>query len=88
MAFVEALPAYFVDFGATATKSGVAVAGIFDATAADAFGMVSGNHPVFICATSAGVARGNTLVINGTNYTVTAVEPDGTGMTACRLEAA
>lgn len=87
MAFVEALPSYFVDFGATATKSGVAVAGIFDNAYDSAFDMIAGTGPVFRCATSSGVARGNTLVINGTSYTVTVAEPDGTGMTLCRLEA-
>lgn len=84
----ENLVDFFMDFNATATKSGVSIAGIFDANYADAFGMVSGNSPVFHCATSAAIARGNTLVINGTSYTVTVTESDGTGMTLCRLEAA
>ncbi len=77
---------YMKDFGIVATKSGVSISGIFDAAYADAFSMVSGNHPAFICADTAGVARGNTLVINGTSYTVTVTEPDGTGLTVCRLE--
>jgi len=88
MAFAEALPAYFVDFGATATKSGVSVPGIFDAAYADAFDMVAGVGPVFRCQTASAIAAGNTLVINGTSYTVTVVEADGTGMTLCRLESA
>lgn len=83
----ENFPDFFVDFSATATKSGVAIPGIFDAAYADAFAMVAGNSPVFHCATSAGVTAGNTLVINGASYTVTVVESDGTGMTLCRLEA-
>jgi hypothetical protein len=87
MAFVEDRAPFFDDFGATATKSGVAVAGIFDAAYADTFDMVGGNSPVFRCQASSGVVRGNTLVINGTSYTVTVAEPDGTGMTLCRLEA-
>ena len=78
---------FFVDFGATATKSGVPVAGIFDVAYADAFDMIAGSGPVFRCATSAGVVRGDTLVINGTSYTVTVAEADGTGLTLCRLEA-
>ena len=78
---------FFVDFGATATKSGVAVAGIFDSAYTAAFDMIAGSGPVFRCASSAGVVRGDTLVINGTSYTVTVTEPDGTGMTLCRLEA-
>jgi hypothetical protein len=88
MAFVEALPAYFVDFGATATKSGVAVPGIFDNSYDSAFDMVAGTGPVFRCQTASAVVAGNTMVINGVSYTVTVAEPDGTGMTLCRLEAA
>lgn len=87
MAFVEDTRPYFADFGATATKSGVAVAGIFDSAYTAAFDMIAGSGPVFRCASSAGVVRGDTLVINGTSYTVTVTEPDGTGMSRCRLEA-
>ena len=87
MAFVEDRAPFFVDFGATATKSGVAVAGIFDSAYTAAFDMIAGSGPVFTCASSAGITRGNTLVINGTSYTVTIIEPDGTGMSRCRLEA-
>ena len=87
MAFVEPLSSFFIDFDASATKSGVAIAGIFDAQAADAFGTVTGSNPVFYCSTSSAVARGNTLVIGGVSYTVASIEPDGTGLTACRLEA-
>ena len=83
----ENLADFFVDFNASATKSGVAIAGIFVAQAADAFGMVTGNKPVFYCATSAGVARGNTLVIDGISYTVASVEDDKTGQSTYCLEA-
>lgn len=79
---------YFVDFGATATKSGVAVAGIFDSAYAQSFDMIAGSGPVFTCASSAGITRGNTLLIGGVTYTVTHVEGDGTGWDVCRLEAA
>ncbi len=40
MAFVEDTRPYFADFGATATKSGVAVAGIFDSAYTAAFDMI------------------------------------------------
>jgi hypothetical protein len=83
----EVFPDFFTDFGATVTKNGAAVAGIFDAAYAAAFDMVAGSGPVFRCATSSGVARGDTLVVNGASYTVTVVEPDGTGLSVCRLEA-
>lgn len=87
MTFVEDMAPYFADFGATVTKSGNPVAGIFDAAYTAAFDMIAGSGPVFRCATSAGVVRGDTLVINGTSYTVTVAEADGTGLTLCRLEA-
>ena len=47
MAFVEDTRPYFADFGATATKSGVAVAGIFDSAYAQSFDMIAGSGPVF-----------------------------------------
>lgn len=34
------------------------------------------------------MARGNTLLIGGTTYTVVSIEADGTGIDLCRLEAA
>ena len=50
--------------------------------------MIAGSGPVFTCASSAGITRGNTLVINGTSYTVTIIEPDGTGISRLLLESA
>ena len=88
MAFTEDLTQFFSDFAATATKSGVAVAGIFDKAYGEAFGMIAGNDPVFRTASSTGIVRGDTLVIGGVSYTVVNVEPDGTGLDLCRLEAA
>ena len=88
MAFTEDLTQFFADFAATATKSGVAVAGIFDKAYGEAFGMIAGNDPVFRTASSTGIVRGDTLVIGGVSYTVVNVEPDGTGLDLCRLEAA
>ena len=88
MAFVEDLTPFFADFAASATKSGVPVAGVFDKAYGEAFGLIAGNDPVFRTATATGIVRGNTLVIGGVTYTVVAVESDGTGMDLCRLEAA
>ena len=88
MAFVEDLTPFFADFAAVATKSGVAVSGIFDKAYGESFGLIAGNDPVFRTASSTGIVRGNTLVIGGVTYTVTHVEPDGTGLDLCRLEAA
>lgn len=85
--FIE--PSFFTDFAVTATRNGtLQVAGIFDKTHADAFDLICGNDPVFRCPDSAGVVRGDTLLISATTYTVTHTEPDGTGLTVCRLEAA
>lgn len=89
MAFVESMPSFFVDFGVAATLNGVAVRGIFDDAYGEVFGgIVSGTGPVFRLASSATHARGQSLVIGAATYTVSAVEPDGTGMSLLRLEKA
>ena len=64
------------------------VVGLFDKSYGEAFGIIAGNDPVFRCLTSVGMARGNTLLIGGTTYTVVSIEADGTGIDLCRLEAA
>ena len=79
---------YVKDFGITATLNGSSVTGIFDNGTTSAFnGLVLGTNPTFMLATSAGHARGQSLVVSGVTYTVVAVEPDGTGMTILQLEA-
>lgn len=85
----ETLADFVVDFGIDVTRNGSAtVSGIFDKAYAEAFGMIAGNDPVFRCLSSVGMARGDTLVISGTTYTVTEIQPDGTGIDLCKLEAA
>lgn len=80
---------YMKDFGVTATLAGASVTGIFDNGTAHAFnGLILGGNPTFTLATSAGHARGQSLVVSGVTYTVAAVEADGTGMTTLQLEAA
>jgi hypothetical protein len=89
MAFVESLSPFFTDFAVNVTRNGSAsVVGLFDKPYGEAFGMIGGNDPVFRCMSSIGMARGDTLAISGTTYTVTHIEPDGTGIDLCRLEAA
>lgn len=89
MSFVEDLAPYLTDFAVPATRNGSAsVVGIFDKPYGEAFGMISGNDPVFRCLSSIGMARGDTLVVSGITYTVTHIEADGTGIDLCRLEAA
>lgn len=78
---------FLVDFGSTATKNGsTAVVGVFDKAYGEAFGLVAGNDPVFRCPTG-NIARGDTLAIGATTYTVIGIEADGTGWDLCRLEA-
>ena len=87
MAFVESLPAFFVDFGVTATIGAASVRGIFDATPAEMFGIV-GSNPTFTCASAdvSAVVAGNTVTINAVAYTVTDIRADGTGVTALSLD--
>lgn len=71
----------------TATHKGSAVDGIFVAEYGEVFGLVAGNKPVFRCLSSVAIARGDSLVINGTTYSVVTVEDDKTGMLICMLDA-
>ena len=87
MAFVETFAPFFADFAVDATLAGIPAKGIFDNAYAEAFsGMVSGSNPVFLIPSSVAVARGDALAIGTDSYTVTGIEPDGTGMTRLHLE--
>lgn len=89
MSFIEDRAPFFADFGIAATLNGASVTGIFDDAYGEAFGgMVMGSGPMFRCQSSAGHAAGQALVIGATTYTVTGVEPDGTGLTVLRLDKA
>lgn len=89
MAFVESLPGFFVDFGVTATIGAASVRGIFDTPSAEMLG-IGGSDPTFTCATAdvVSVAAGQAVTINAVAYTVTAVKPDGTGLTVLHLDKA
>ncbi|MBZ0106142.1 MAG: hypothetical protein K8H84_10980 [Sulfuricella denitrificans] len=86
----ENLTPFFADFGVNATIGGGTVRGIHDAVFAETFGFTAGFKPVFICPASAvpNIAEGDAVIIAATTYKVAGVEPDGTGMTLLRLEAA
>lgn len=72
----------------SAVVDGVTVDGIFDNAYGDALGM-AGSVPVLSCASDdIGAARGDTVTIGATSYTITNVEPDGTGMTRLMLQEA
>lgn len=85
MTFVD--PAFFSDFAIDLTVNGVAVRGIFDNAFGSAFGgMIDGSGPMVRLPSSVLAARGNPVVIASTQYVITSVEPDGTGLTVLRLE--
>lgn len=72
----------------TATLNGVAIGGIFDNGSANAFNMMQGSNPTFMCATTdAASAVGKTLIVSGVSHTVREAKPDGTGFTLLELEA-
>ena len=81
--------AFFTDFAIDVTVNGVAARGIFDNGFASGFsGMVDGTSPVLHMLSAVPVARGDTVIISAASYTVTGVEPDGTGVTQLRLDKA
>jgi hypothetical protein len=86
---VEDLSAFFVDHAASATWEAATIRGIFDRTYAEAFGIIGGNSPRFICAASdvAGAATGDEITIAETVYTIAEIQPDGTGLVQLILEA-
>ena len=87
--FTESLAPFFntAELATAATLDGVAVSGIFDNAYTDAFGMAS-RQPMFTLASSAAAAasQASALVVGGTAYRVTSVQPDGTGVTTLMLE--
>ena len=87
--FKEDLSAFFNEFAVPAVWQGNTVQVIFDKAYAEQFGM-AGNNPVINAPESAfvGIARGQALVVNSTNYTVQSFEPDGTGLILIQLQKA
>lgn len=90
MAFVENFDAFFTDFGISATVGGVSCVGIFDKAYALALGFAAGTSPVLIvqAADVPAVAQDAAVVIGAASYTVTDVEPDGTGLVLLKLDSA
>lgn len=90
MAFTEDLSPYFVDFGVTATVDGVSARGIFDNDFLTTLGVTAGTGPVLLCKSAdiTSAAQGDTVVVAGISYTITSLEPDGTGLTLLRLQEA
>jgi hypothetical protein len=90
VAFAAETAPFFTDFAATScTIGGVAVSAIFSNRADDSL-LAAGTQPVLTVESSAvaATARGTAVVVNGTNYTVAKIEPDGTGISRVILEKA
>jgi hypothetical protein len=89
--FVEDLSTFFdttTGFAVSATVLGQTVPVIFDKAYFGAMGgLVESTGPQCLAQTStvASVVQGTAIVINATTYTVTGVEPDGTGITVLQL---
>lgn len=62
------------------------VDGLFRRPSDQAFGLVRGNNPVFLCNASQAPARQATLTIHGDSYRVVGVDPDGNGFARLDLE--
>ena len=90
MSFTEDLDPFFIDHGIVATVGGVACTAIFDNGYAQSLGFTAGTAPTLIVVGTAipSVAQGNAVVVPSGNYTVTAIEPDGTGLLLLRLQEA
>lgn len=85
----ETLPAFFTDFAIDVTVNGMPARGIFDNGFAPAFGgVVDGTSPVLHLTTDVLVNRGDPVIIAGAHFIVVGVQPDGTGVTQLRLNAA
>lgn len=89
--FVEDLAAFFdtaTGFAQSATVAGQSVPVIFDNGYTTVLGgLVESTGPSCIAKTTdvADVVQGDTITIDGTVYTVTGVQPDGTGVTTLQL---
>lgn len=90
MAFVETLDPFFADFAVAATVGGSAVSGIFDNAYQGSFeSLVGDTAPAFTCKTAdlpAITPGSTTVVVPAGSFTVTAIEPDGLGVTLLRLK--
>lgn len=87
--FTEDLSPFFnaAELGVAATLDGAPVTGIFDNAYTEAFGMAS-RAPMFTLpsASAAGATQASALVVDGSAYRVTSVQPDGSGVTLLTLE--
>jgi hypothetical protein len=82
-AMVNALATHEVTIGAATVPI------IFEAAGQRMLGLVDSTEPTatLVADDWSGVARGSTVTIGGTAYTVIGVEPDGAGLVTVRLQA-
>lgn len=89
MPMTEDFTAFFnTDEHATAaTYEGSTVNGVFDREYSAVLGLEA-NTPTFTCDESdvSDIAHGDTITIDGTDYTVREIQPDGTGVVVLVLE--
>ena len=90
MAFVEDAAPFFADFGTNATWESASIRGLLDTPYAEAFGIMAGSAPRFICASAdmPGVKTGDPITVAGQAFFVSSVEPDGRGLLSISLEKA
>lgn len=86
----ETLTPFFADFGTDATWESASIRGLLDTPYAEAFGIMAGTAPRFVCAASdmPGVKAGDPITVAGKAFFVSSVEPDGTGLLVLGLERA
>ena len=85
----EDLSLYTKAFGVPVTLDGAVVSGIFDDRHAEGFDdMMTGSNPRVSMSTAdaSAAVRGSVVVIDGTTYSVAAIQPDGTGWTVLTLQ--
>ncbi len=88
MVFSENHAAFHADFGVTAKIGTETLTGIFDNAEQDSFNLVAQRATVLNIADADAplVAVGDTVVVGSMNYTVTELQPDGTGRTRVMLK--
>lgn len=93
MAFVEDVTEFFDEthgFAVSCVVGGSTVSGIFDNDFLTSLGVTAGTGPVLLLPASdaASASQGSSITVAGTSYTITGIEPDGTGMVLLRLQEA
>jgi hypothetical protein len=80
---------YFADFAKSATVNGVTINVIFDEGYQQQLGIIEDQNPMITCKDTdvVGVTHGLAVVVNGRNFKIREVQPDGNGITVLQLSA-